>query len=128
MTDDTCGLQEAVDERGVQPPEPLEKCVTQKGPSGSLVRQKGMDGDDGEEKNTRPDTSSSALRTTTKKDNSNSSSSTTIKAQNMIMKERIWFVRVADEIAFQPLHTVIGALLHSEHAQGDANLHVQFYH
>ena len=110
ITDHTCGQQETVDERGVQSPEPREKCVTHKGPSGSLVRQKGMDGDE---------------RWGRKE---NATSTTTFKAQNMIMKERIWFDRVADEIAFQPLHPVIGALLHSEHVQGDANLHLQFYH
>ena len=40
--------------------------------------------------------------------------SMTIKANNMIVKERIWMNRVASEILFQPLHPDTGAPSHDE--------------
>ena len=48
--DRTCGRREAVDECGVQPPEPRERCALLKKPSVNLERQKERDRGDGEEK------------------------------------------------------------------------------
>jgi hypothetical protein len=58
------------------------------------------------------------------------SRSMTIKANNKIMKERIWINRVASEIVFQPLHPDTGAPLHEERViavREEPNLHLEFY-
>merc|ERR1711916_348573 len=49
------------------------------------------------------------------------SRSMTIKANNKIVKERIWINRVASEIVFQPLHPDTGAPLHEERLQCERN-------
>ena len=54
---------------------------------------------------------SSSTAATAQQQPGNSSRSIT---QNTIMKERIWFDRVASEIVFQPFHPITGASLHSE--------------
>ena len=59
------------------------------------------------------------------------SRSITIRGQKAIMKERIWFDRVASEIVFQPLHPGTGASLHSERViavREEADLHLEFFH
>ena len=43
-----------------------------------------------------------------------SSSSSSNKAMNKIVKERIWFNLVANEIVLHPLYLWTGALLHNE--------------
>ena len=57
-------------------------------------------------------------------------SGSTIKAQNMIIKEQIWFNWMASEIVFQPLHPESGALLHNERAIAvpeEPILHLELY-
>ena len=54
----------------------------------------------------------------------------TIKANNKIMKERIWMNRVASEIVFRPLHPDTGAPSHDERVvavREEPNLHLEFY-
>ena len=117
----TGGQQEAADERGVQPPEPREKCVRQERPTGSLGRQIERNRNDGGEKNatrytsscTNPQQPQSPWRPQQQQP-SNSSSGSTIRAQNMIMKEQMRFNWAPSDIVFQLLHPATGAPLHNE--------------